>query len=108
MMAQIEFLKHNYYCTTVNLNMKDAFVHYLKCYELMGKDGSKHKERRKECFLHMIALGIQCGMWLIRIIIIFIVNSEYCILSKQLKKISLKLPNMSNYLHLTNDMVSWV
>lgn len=61
MMAQIEFLKQNCYCTAMEA---DAFAHYLKCYELMGKDESKHKERRKECFLHLIALGIQCGMWL--------------------------------------------
>lgn len=40
-----------------------AFKHYNMCYELMGNDGSRSVERRRECFLHLVALGIQCGMF---------------------------------------------
>ena len=42
--------------------MINAFSMYLKCYTLMEEDGYRNAERRRECFLHLIALGIQFSL----------------------------------------------
>lgn len=55
---------HYYYAegSRMKEDVEVAFKHYNMCYELMGSDGSRNVERRRECFLHLVALGIQCGM----------------------------------------------
>ena len=41
----------------------DALENYRRCYQLLGSDRSRNVERRRECFLHLLALGILHGMY---------------------------------------------
>ena len=46
----------------MNKRHMDALENYRKCYQLSESDGSRNVERRRECFLHILALGILHGM----------------------------------------------
>ena len=58
----------------------DALECYKTCYQLLGRNESWNIEMRRECYLHMVALGIMLGMC---VLVLFIddsvlVNTVYC------------------------------